>query len=1151
MSTQITENNDAAKKLKLSNRRSANPSNSKPSFYRLFCVLKVSYQFELFIETEIRQIYCSSQYIMRRGFIGTEVYEDSYDSDSCSLDLDLLNLKINYPGGDCNKFRNTEISRSKCVNRDRGDNPSISSSQIQVNHPLENYKTGPPLLFRAPQGYSQNSRPSLETIVDRSRSSVRICEERVEKNDFLYPSKKKRSTCSFDVEFEKPVLKPISRFTYRGSEEIRQFPFKETPSGNLKVNSDQVVYETEKLSILVAKPEVTKVKILGTRTTQQSSTMAKTEEDCSKCTAIDTIMSQGGLTTLGSLIGSSPVRANNEAVEYKSKRTSEILDPELNLGRLGYSGGDGISWEKVMLPEKKNLYLELYSRITNYTNADCKVYIDNEEFNCHLLVLQCYSELFDEYIAVKKVELPSDKCSASSFAFIYEWMITGEPSYKELNRDNVLDIFISAKYLKIKDLMEQCWAFIDNVEVFSEDTAFFLYMDAKSKGYEEVQELMLPRIQGFFLMLVSSQDWLELQVEDVKNLLQSNYICVNCEMEVFMSAVRWLKHDWANRDKFKYEVLSCVRFGNIAPWQLVDIKRNPENPDFMELAKDPVICKMIDDGLAFVIIKYWYGQENDDFQHWNSVLGLQEPPARNWSGSDKTYFTYREFLIYLDQYRRNQLMEKNKPRMMTDKKPQEPKASPAVTPKELSHEKLSTPGPTMDDFLKKKPTTFGPTSIIEAPEEVEGEATRGDSDATRGESILSLRKMTKLRYTLRKWPRVPMTENEAALIIQQAFKQYMMRKKSFYGMLSNAPKDIRLLFTDSKNEFFKLNMNRISKSALGPENKIYITDTSLFFAERESILTFGGLDPHASFGTGRNTGKEIFRYVPHQNQWEQVGELPEPRQHHCVAFMKGRVYLVGGADPRDDDVRGKAIVVDTVWSFEPVKRSWFSEGSLNIPRKNFGLIVHRNHLLAIGGQDRQYKTLGSVEMFDSKKGNWTLMAPMQYTRTGLACAKYRGVVWAAGGLSILPKGNRILDVVESYNLETNQWTEITRLRFPRCFFKMFVIYDRLYLVGGAGFETKKDPTTSSIGAIDMWDVKRLKWAHAAEMVIPRHGHSVSFIGTQFLIIGGVTTIYMRALNNAECFCVQRGRWVRGVAPLPLPISGHASVTLPPAMLITR
>ncbi|KAL3268359.1 hypothetical protein HHI36_007475 [Cryptolaemus montrouzieri] len=87
---------------------------------------------------------------------------------------------------------------------------------------------------------------------------------------------------------------------------------------------------------------------------------------------------------------------------------------------------------------------------------------------------------------------------------------------------------------------------------------------------------------------------------------------------------------------------------------------------------------------------------------------------------------------------------------------------------------------------------------------------------------------------------------------------------------------------------------------------------------------------------------------------------------------------------------------------------------------------------------------------------------------------------------------------------------------------MFVVYDRLYLVGGAGFETKKDPTTTSLSSIDTWDTKKLKWSNAAEMVIPRHGHSVAFIGTQFLIIGGVTTIYMRALNNAECFCVQRG-----------------------------
>lgn len=44
------------------------------------------------------------------------------------------------------------------------------------------------------------------------------------------------------------------------------------------------------------------------------------------------------------------------------------------------------------------------------------------------------------------------------------------------------------------------------------------------------------------------------------------------------------------------------------------------------------------------------------------MLALKEPGVRNWSGTDKTYFTYREFLIFLDQYRRNQIMEKSQSR---------------------------------------------------------------------------------------------------------------------------------------------------------------------------------------------------------------------------------------------------------------------------------------------------------------------------------------------------------------------------------------------------------------------------------------------------------------------------------------------------------
>ncbi|KAJ8961338.1 hypothetical protein NQ314_005949 [Rhamnusium bicolor] len=63
--------------------------------------------------------------------------------------------------------------------------------------------------------------------------------------------------------------------------------------------------------------------------------------------------------------------------------------------------------------------------------------------------------------------------------------------------------------------------------------------------------------------------------------------------------------------------------------------------------------------------------------------------------------------------------------------------------------------------------------------------------------------------------------------------------------------------------------------------------------DRETVLVFGGIDPHNDYGVGRNTGKNIFRYVPDENIWEFVGELPVPRHHHCVQFFKARIYLVG------------------------------------------------------------------------------------------------------------------------------------------------------------------------------------------------------------------------------------------------------------------
>ncbi|XP_050456430.1 uncharacterized protein LOC126854072 isoform X2 [Cataglyphis hispanica] len=456
------------------------------------------------------------------------------------------------------------------------------------------------------------------------------------------------------------------------NEANRVFPFQATPSGNLKIIPNQVVFESKKFSVLVADPRRTKVNVKTelNRSGNDVGTFASSSSNRTKYidlppgvspSTIDQLQAQKKLPYIEARYRSrtQPSAKFNLSKMESVQPTSYQLPPlnEVPLSSLGFTNEQPIIWHNIVLPEKTDLYQELAKRITNYKNADCIVRIDQDEFYCHLLVLQSYSTFFDEK-NYKDINLSGSNVTSKAFSVIYDWMISPiNDSCQLLRRDNILEIFMAAQYLGIKELEEQCWAFIDNDELFSEDTAFLLYLEAKKIGNTAVMELMVPRIMKFFLMLVSTKDFLELSVDELCLLLKSNYICVNSEIEVLMSAVRWLMHDWNERKQYMLEVLKCVRFGLIAPWQLVDVKRNPENPEFMELMAYPEVQKMVDDGLAFVIIKYWYGNQTEDYYHWIDLLGLSEPINRNWAGQDKNYVTYREFLLYLEEYQKTNISE--------------------------------------------------------------------------------------------------------------------------------------------------------------------------------------------------------------------------------------------------------------------------------------------------------------------------------------------------------------------------------------------------------------------------------------------------------------------------------------------------------------
>ncbi|XP_041976877.1 uncharacterized protein LOC121731508 isoform X2 [Aricia agestis] len=955
------------------------------------------------------------------------------------------------------------------------------------------------------------------------------------------------------------------------------FPFKQTPSGNLKVQTNQVVFQSSSVGVLLADPSQAEVKI-------------KFE----------------GKSTDDDNESSDPSDRQYDVREINLKPTTQRTQNLNDLKALGYTISTPIDGIRVQLPKKRDLYQEFFKRLHNRINTDVDVQIGKSDFNCHRMVLQIYSTFFDAN-RQKSIQLPEDIVSPKTFETIYDWMIYNSPeNNKFLQRHNILQVFCAARYLGIKDLEDQCWSFILNENMFNEDTAFSMFIEARNKGLTPIVDVMVPRIKKFFLPLVASNDFIDLEVDEVVTILRSNHICVTSETEVLMAAVRWLHGNWPARSKYTVDVMRCVRFGLISPWQLVDIKRNPENSEILEIVSDPEIQQMVDDGLAYVIIKYWYGNSSQNYSHWTDVLGLTEPMDRNWIGEEKNHVTYKEFLKYLEQFRvPREQMYQQMAMMQSPRRSEDAAGSLRGINKDsidMQRQKFDFPLPAMiqglrnnknlpslPDFFKdklKNTASRGPSPTKSPPQcsykqnlmekniklrdnvyEIENESTDDvnttlkTTDAGGTDSVVS-----GSSDTGNFCPRHERRQSVAASYLASATAALSALKRE-----SNNKKEIRSasdmfthestdaqnttkqspqisLFDESKEQLAKLKMNKLSASILGPSNKNYVIDGSLFDWERETVLVFGGTDPHTNYGVPGNTGKDIYKFDPVANSWEHVGELPEPRHHHSVTFFRGRVFLAGGADPREDDLRGKSVVVSTVWSFEPVTRSWYSESGLATPRKNFGLVVHRMALYAIGGQDKKGKILRSVEKFDLKSGSWSEVQPLLVARMAVAATKYRDYIWVAGGMPG-DKKTPACATVECYNSNTNQWTEIQSLRFPRCFASLFAMNDKLYIIGGAGKITDNDQTPSSVSAVDVWDWGTREWRLETEMSIPRHGHALAYLGTQLIIVGGVTTIYMRALNNVESFCFERRAWIRGVAILPSPLSGHGAVTLPPASLM--
>lgn len=302
--------------------------------------------------------------------------------------------------------------------------------------------------------------------------------------------------------------------------------------------------------------------------------------------------------------------------------------------------------------KKFRLMKQVYERFRSPDAFDFSVHIGDSVKHCCILVLQSYSKFFRKQSRHEKMAILDDsRITPEVFQKIYDWMVD---SSKTVDREGLIDLLIGAQYLKVELLLQQIWHQIQDGEKFQEAEAFLLYLEAKQSNCEKVQNMMIARVQQFFMIVVCSEEFLKMDLSEIVNWLKLDSIAVNSEVDVFFSAARWLLHDWEARKDHVGGVMINVRFGLDEPWRICEFRLNKNEGKLKKILENSELQKMLESSLSYSTYRKCFQDEScEQFQDFLTRFELKrlfprETPKFDWQskymGSAYTFERFEECL---------------------------------------------------------------------------------------------------------------------------------------------------------------------------------------------------------------------------------------------------------------------------------------------------------------------------------------------------------------------------------------------------------------------------------------------------------------------------------------------------------------------------
>ena len=199
-----------------------------------------------------------------------------------------------------------------------------------------------------------------------------------------------------------------------------------------------------------------------------------------------------------------------------------------------------------------------------------------------------------------------------------------------------------------------------------------------------------------------------------------------------------------------------------------------------------------------------------------------------------------------------------------------------------------------------------------------------------------------------------------------------------------------------------------------------------------------------------NPGLDIYEYTPDTDTWMV---LSTPTENHGIVSLNGKLILVGGVMKAS----GKHSPVIRVW--DCVSKKWTEPyPPMSMGRKEPGCACYQHYLIVAGGDTaREIQSITSVEILDTKSGQWFKAPPMMYNGTSIQSVIigqnlyllfiFRGLATLSKSLLRVSLPTLISHTLQGKNRDTSIWEKLPDV--PLYETTLFSIGNMLLTAGGA------------------------------------------------------------------------------------------------------